>query len=416
MASTNPYTAGKVAAIVEPTRLSAGTLDQKAVYYAAVAGDIRGTYLCWRDGRRDERQMAATYSGQFFDLCKRLGRRGVASFPSDDNVCIKDDGFEIHSRPCQASFTGMRFHLAQLRSALWLWVDVWRSGASDVVVMDGVTSFYLLAPLAMTGRRVFLSIHTVLWKNGEKQTRGGRLINRLNSWFLRRYCAGCLVASSAIGSQVRSLSNGDLPTTMFNPLYRPEDFDRFRRPSISEKPFRILYVGRIETDKGIYDLLAASQNLVNRGYSLQLDYCGDGGELTTLKETIRSSGLERLVFTRGHLSRPELSNYLELAHVVVVPTRSSFPEGLNQVVIEAVLARRPVITSNVCPALQLVAAAALEANSDDVASYEHCIQTLIEDPQLTASLIEAGSALRNQFFDGSLAWTERAFELMGSAN
>jgi glycosyltransferase involved in cell wall biosynthesis len=386
------------------------------VYYAAVAGDIRGTYVRWREGRRDERQMAVTYSSQFFDLCKRLGRRGVASFPSDDTVFINDDCFEIRSRPRHASLTGVRFHLAQLRSASWLWLDVWKTGASDVIVMDGVTSFYLLAPLALTGRRVFLSIHTVLWRRGEKPTRGRRLINYLNGWFFRRYCAGCLVASSVIGSQVQSLSHDRLSISMFNPLYKPEDFERFRQPSVDEKLFRILYVGRIEIDKGILDLLAASRNLIARGYSLRVDYCGDGSAMTMLKEAVKSSRLENAVFTHGHLSRLELSNYLDLAHVVVVPTRSAFPEGLNQVVIEAVLARRPVITSDICPALQLVATAALKANRDDVTSYEDCIQKLIEDPQLTTELVAAGANLRDQFFDHSLAWTERAFALIQRQN
>ncbi|QHO78436.1 hypothetical protein ACH79_43470 [Bradyrhizobium sp. CCBAU 051011] len=387
-------------------------MAQNAIYYAAVAGDIRGTYLCWRDGRRDERQLAATYSGQFFDLCKRLRRRGVASFPTHETVLINDDSFEIRSRPHHTAFTGVWFHLAQLRNAWRLWLDVWRSGASDVIVMDGVTSFYLLAPLAISGRKVFLSIHTVLWRKNEKQNSRKRLLDRFNGWFFRNYCAGCLVASPTIESQLRSLSHDKIPIKMFNPLYRHEDFERFNPPTIGAKPFRILYIGRIEADKGIWDLLTAAKNLIANGYSVRVDFCGDGSELKRLTERIVSSDLESAAFTHGHLNRPELSNYLEQAQVIVVPTRSSFPEGLNQVVIEAVLAKRPVITSNVCPALQLVASAALEAESDNAASYERCIQQLIEDPKFASELVAAGSTVRDQFFDVSLAWTEQAFRLM----
>ncbi|MFX8000777.1 glycosyltransferase, partial [Acinetobacter baumannii] len=76
------------------------------------------------------------------------------------------------------------------------------------------------------------------------------------------------------------------------------------------------------------------------------------------------------MFVHGHLSRPELTKLLDQSNVVVVPTRTAFPEGLNQVVIEAVLAKRPVVTSDVCPALKLVPNAALEARSDDAQSYE----------------------------------------------
>jgi glycogen synthase len=387
-------------------------MAQKAIYYAAVAGDIKGTYLCWRDGRRDERQLAATYSGQFFDLCKRLRRRGVASFPTHETVFIDDSLFELRGRPHQPVFTGIWFHLAQLRNALRLWMDVWKTGASDVIVMDGVTSFYLLAPLAISGRRVFLSIHTVLWRKNETQDNRKRLVNWLNRWFFQNYCAGCLVASPAIESQARRLSHDRIPIKMFNPLYRREDFERFNPPIVGSKPFRILYVGRIEVDKGIWDLLTAVSRLIAQGYSLRVDFCGDGSELTRLTERILSSNLESAAFAHGHLNRPELTNYLEKSHAVVVPTRSSFPEGLNQVVIEAVLAKRPVITSDVCPALELIAAAALEADSDDAASYERCIRQLIEDPKLSAKLVAAGSAVRDQFFDVSLAWTEQALRLI----
>lgn len=388
-------------------------MGQRTVYYAAVAGDIRGTYLRWRDGLRDERQLAATYSGQFFDLCTRLDRKGVASFPSDAEVLIRDAEFEIRSLPLKASASGLRFHWGQLRSAWRLWLDVWRTGARDVIVMDGVTSFYLLIPLALSGCRVFLSIHTVLWKKGEKRNIAGRLVDRLNGWFFRNYCAGCLAASGVIKSQVCSLSKNKTAIRTFNPLYRREDFDCFQPPPIrTSEPFRVIYMGRIEANKGVLDLLSAVHALIADGYLLTVDFCGDGGDLKRLQQAIDSCHLDQAAFTHGHLSRSELTSHLEMADVVVVPTRSEFPEGLNQVVIEAMLARRPVITSNVCPALELVAPAALEAQPDDVASYKCCISKLMEEPHLTAQLVLAGSALRDQFFDESLAWTAQAFELL----
>ena len=136
------------------------------IYYAAVAGDILGTYLRWRDGKRDERQTAATYSGQFFDLCARAGRRGEASFPSAERRKIVDAQFSIRSRPSNQIGKGIWYYVYQLCRAAWLFVDVTRSRASDVIVMDGVTFFFLLTPLAWSGRRIFLSIHTVLWREG----------------------------------------------------------------------------------------------------------------------------------------------------------------------------------------------------------------------------------------------------------
>ncbi|MGW1420232.1 glycosyltransferase family 4 protein [Bradyrhizobium manausense] len=391
-------------------------MDPKAIYYAAVAGDVSGTYRRWREGLRDERQLAETYSGQFFDLCKRLGRRGIASFPSDASAAISDTSFEIRARPRPSKSAGLGFHVDQWRLAWHLWLDAWKSKSTDVIVMDGVTSFYLLSPLSMMGKRVYVSIHTVLRGKGETRTSARKFVDVLNRWFFEHHCAGCLVASPIIERQIRELGAVRVPITVFYPLYSRADFERFSPPSIAQSPFRILYAGRIEIDKGVFDLMSAVRNLIACGYSLRVDFCGDGAELSSLKEAILSSGLGHAMFAHGHLSRSELSEFLDKSNVVVVPTRRAFPEGLNQVVIEAVLARRPVITSDVCPALRLIEEAALEAQPDDVTSYQSCIRSLIDDPELTTRLVQAGDRYREQFFDPLLSWTEKAANLIKQAD
>ncbi|MFX9150185.1 hypothetical protein ABTN49_19360, partial [Acinetobacter baumannii] len=67
--------------------------------------------------------------------------------------------------------------------------------------MDGVTSFYLLIPLSLMGKRVYLSIHTVLHRKGEHQSLSRRLIDWLDRWFFEHHCSGCLVASPTIEAQ-----------------------------------------------------------------------------------------------------------------------------------------------------------------------------------------------------------------------
>lgn len=390
-------------------------MGQKPIYYAAVAGDVMGTYIRWREGVRDERQLAETYSGQFFELCKRLDRKGVASFPADNSDAISDTHFEIRPRPRLTRSSGLLFHLNQWRYAVNLWLEVLRSGSSDVIVMDGVTSFYLLSPLSMMGKRVFLSIHTVLRQKGEVRSGFRRLLDRFDCWFLESHCAGCLVASPTIATQIRELGAANVPIDIFYPLYSPRDFERFHPPRVSS-PFRILYAGRIEAEKGVFDLLNAVRELKAGGYDLRLDFCGEGAALETLQHEISANQLDHSVFTHGHLSRPELTALLDSCHAVVVPTRKAFPEGLNQVVIEAVLARRPVITSDVCPALRLVPDAALEAIPDDEKSYANCIRALIDDPKLMTKLVTAGEGYRDQFFDPVLAWTDKAERLIRNYN
>lgn len=391
------------------------SVQTRTIYYGAVAGDILGTYRRWRQGQRDERQTAATYSGQFFDLCARSGRRGAASFPSNVRHLVADGSFEIRSRSRVRIVRGVRFYLDQFCRAAWLSFDVFRTGASDVFVMDGVTFFFMLAPLAWMGRRIFLSIHTVLWREGVVPSRMQRLVRRLDGWFLRKHCAGCLVASPAIARQLRSLTcTPDLPIALFYPLYQQSDFERFSRPIGTVRPFRIFFAGRIERDKGVFDLLESVRELVALERDVHLDFCGDGAELVKLREAVTGLQLQNRVSIHGHLDRDALLDLLDQAQIVVVPTRSEFPEGLNQVVVEGVLARRPVITSAICPALELVRSAAVEAEVDNVGSYRAAMERLIDDPELFANLVQAGAALRMQFFNPARAWTAMAYEMMAA--
>jgi glycogen(starch) synthase len=382
------------------------------IYYAAVAGDIIGTYLRWRDGKADERQTAATYSGQFFDLCSRAGRRGVASFPSAVSMEIVDPQFSVHSHPFDQVGNGLWFYVHRFCRAIWLFVDVMRSRASDVIVMDGVTFFFLLAPIAWSGRRVFLSIHTVPLQKGKNFSFLKRSILRLDGWFIRRHCAGCLVASPAIAVQISQFAENGSSTVLFYPTYEREIFDRFVPPDPDQRPFRIFYAGRIEVEKGVFDLLQSLRDLILLGRNVHLDYCGDGAALSSLREEIVNAGLAGHADIHGHLNRPALLELLEEAHVVVVPTRSAFPEGLNQVVIEAVLARRPVVTSAICPAMELVSPAVVEAEADNVASYSTAIERLIDDHGLFAVKASAAEGLREQFFDPELGWAAKAYTLV----
>ena len=122
--------------------------QEDPIYYAAVAGDVLGTYLRWRNGNVDERQTAFTYSGQFFQLCKLMGQPGVATFPSVEKSQVIDPGFSVYSRPFPRFGQGIWFYLYQLCRAFWLFGDVVRSRTRDMIVMDGVTFYFLLAPLA----------------------------------------------------------------------------------------------------------------------------------------------------------------------------------------------------------------------------------------------------------------------------
>jgi glycogen(starch) synthase len=143
--------------------------------------------------------------------------------------------------------------------------------------------------------------------------------------------------------------------------------------------------------------------------------CGEGSALPALRERIVAAGLESHIACPGHLQRDQMIGHLASAACVVVPTRTSFPEGFNKVVVEAVLAGRPVVTSRVCPALDEVRPAAVEVEPDRPGAYADAIEQLMTDRALFDAKVAASGALRARFTDPAFGWLAQAEALLREA-
>ena len=51
---------------------------RRLMYATRGHGDVIGTWRHWKEGRDDPGQVAMTYSGQFYDVCRELGAKGYA--------------------------------------------------------------------------------------------------------------------------------------------------------------------------------------------------------------------------------------------------------------------------------------------------------------------------------------------------
>jgi glycosyltransferase involved in cell wall biosynthesis len=182
------------------------------------------------------------------------------------------------------------------------------------------------------------------------------MIRNLNARFFRHRVTAVLSLSNDITEQVKEmLAGSSLPIIPFLPTYRPESFGEGFGPPPPAPPFRVFFAGRIERNKGVFDLLGiAKQFFADGRRDIEFDLCGDGSQLESLRAAVVESGLADRFRCHGHSTKPFMRQMYEQCHVVIVPTTSDFVEGFNKVVAEAVLAGRPVITSSVCPALEYV--------------------------------------------------------------
>jgi len=106
--------------------------------------------------------------------------------------------------------------------------------------------------------------------------------------------------------------------------------------------FSLIAVGRLEPEKRIEDILAALKLVVERYPMAGLFIVGEGRERARLKRMVHSLGLSNNVIFLGH--RTDAWGLMRSAQAFI---QASAYEGYGRTLIEAALARIPIITTDV---------------------------------------------------------------------
>jgi len=114
--------------------------------------------------------------------------------------------------------------------------------------------------------------------------------------------------------------------------------------AVDEKDELVLFVGRLDTAKGIVELLEAFASLASRRPNLRLAYVGDGPGREQLRCKVKDLALGGRVRLADACPSEKVPRWLAAANVLALP---SYSEGCPNVVIEALSCGRPVIATNV---------------------------------------------------------------------
>ncbi|WP_396189606.1 glycosyltransferase family 4 protein [Flavobacterium sp.] len=358
-------------------------MRQFKVGYAAGPGDVAGTFRYWRNGQRDPSEVAETYSGQFFDQIKATNCNAlvIASHPRPE--CIEDERLTIQHLPkATAGKGGLSYHLAEIRYWMGVMWKFKRSGCR-VAIVSGMEHWWLLTLLCLSGVKIVPTIHCTFWPKGFRP--GGfkdRVIQALNGWFWRNIPTATISISPECERQIMSIAGPRVKGVLHQarPHYKAEYFLRMRSPNWSLSPFQIMYAGRVEIDKGVFELVELMDRLTSQtDIDARLEICGDGCAISELREQVKLRGLDYVITIRGKLGQVEMHEVIQRSHVVIVPTSGSFKEGLNKVVIEGVLSSRPVVATSVCPANELFPKSVVEVDPGDVSGMLNVIVKLATD-------------------------------------
>ena len=132
-----------------------------------------------------------------------------------------------------------------------------------------------------------------------------------------------------------------LATTRTLKKPKADQFEKIEKP---ERPYRFLFVGRIEKVKGIDLLLQAMALLVEKGLNVHLAIVGSGSMEAWAKDFVKQKGLGERTEWMSNLSEKRLTSVYELSDCVVIPSRS---ESIPLVFSEALEFNKELIVTDV---------------------------------------------------------------------
>ncbi|MEM9019197.1 MAG: glycosyltransferase family 4 protein [Planctomycetota bacterium] len=354
----------------------------KLLYFTS-PGDVIGTFAHWRAGRDDPAQVALTYSAQFFDLCQSIGAKGmVVSFRPGLRETYAEGDIVCEHRPAKGTRGRVGFQVGQILDGLFIFYRSvrWRA---DAVILSNGTHWFIAALLPLLGVKVIPTLHCVLWPKAAR-----RRPSRVRCWLdglMFKYAASAILSLSRdIDEQLEEMTGGVLqPVERFVPTYRRETFAGVPAVDTESDRFGLLYISRVQADKGVFDLLDAVALVVTQHPAvikrLHIDLCGDGPDLPLVRERVNEMGLGQVVTCHGHVKRDRVIELLGHCHAVVVPTQSTFVEGFAKSAADGVLSGRPVIATTVVPAARVLGDAIELVEPDSPEAMAKALVTLMSD-------------------------------------
>lgn len=97
------------------------------------------------------------------------------------------------------------------------------------------------------------------------------------------------------------------------------------------QPVQFLFVGRLETEKGVGQCLGIAAKLLRKRIAFRFDFAGDGPERSKFEIMARDLNLNEHIQFHGWLSRKELNPIYARAHFMILPSQTEgWPKALSE--------------------------------------------------------------------------------------
>ncbi|MFY2858690.1 glycosyltransferase family 4 protein [Mycobacterium sp. THU-M104] len=205
-----------------------------------------------------------------------------------------------------------------------------------------------------------------------------RQVHAIESWLVRE-SDSLITCSASMGEEITELFGPGLAgiTVIRNGI----DVTRWpfapRRPRTG--PAELLYLGRLEYEKGVHDIIAALPRIRRSHPGTSLTVAGTGTRQNRLVEQARKHRVLRSTRFVGHLGHPELLAALHRADAAVLP---SHYEPFGIVALEAAAAGAPLVTTNIGGLGEAVinGTTGVSCAPRDVAGLASAVRSVLDDP------------------------------------
>ncbi len=205
-----------------------------------------------------------------------------------------------------------------------------------------------------------------------------RQVHAAESWLVRE-SDSLITCSASMRDEITELFGPGLTeiTVIRNGIDAARWQYAARRPRTG--PAELLFVGRLEYEKGVHDLIAALPRIRRTHPGTTLTIAGEGTQQDWLVEQARKHKVLKATRFVGHLHHDELLAALHRADAAVLPSHYE-PFGLAA--LEAAAAGTPLVTSNIGGLGEAVinGQTGVSCPPRDIAGLTAAVRTVLDDP------------------------------------
>jgi glycogen synthase len=390
-------------------------LIKRVLYACGGPANVVSAHEAWHAKKQEASEVAITFSSQVSEFCQEIGAAAYFVSPHGTSKKVQVGEFTLEHRPKKGG-SGVRYHLNEVEYAFGL-LKTARTFKTDIAFLDtGSMPIFTMFLFRLFGIPVVPILHNTLWPAHFPPTRPGpRLVRWVDRFFWRYGASGAIGVSPECEKQVRmEAPNLRYPLVQVRAQFRPGYFGQIPPPPPHEKrPFQVMFIGRVTHSKGVFDILDMAQSVERTDPGLvRWTICGTGDAFDALKAQRDVMGLQDLVELPGWISLERLLDIYAQSHAAIVPTRSSFQEGLAMTAVEAILAGRPVVLNPGVPAIDLIGPACIAGKTNDAESHAEKVRLLARDGALYNRLQQACAGLRAPFYDRTQSLTAGMREMV----